>query len=232
MTLARTLALTPSGHLFLAPTADAVTLPPGLLARLEPAFARGVGHGLLELGLREVGTALPSEFAYWRDFAARYVTVLCTSMHGLPADGATDVGEVPPPPAEALAALVNSAPPMPGGEHLTAEVLADLWSKIDVAFRQERAHAKATLQEFLRTGNPAWHLVGRVHFNLAENRSDEEAPFAFIATYTTQLSAQGRAQHLPLGEALREYAGARNKSRLLALLKARAGGLGAVSMAA
>ena len=53
------------------------------------------------------------------------------------------------PPAEALAPLVNSAPPMPGGEYLTAEVLADLWSKIDVAFRQERAHAKATLQEFL-----------------------------------------------------------------------------------
>jgi non-specific serine/threonine protein kinase len=104
---------------------------------------------------------------------------------------------------------------MAGGEYLSAEVLADLWSKIDAAFRQERAHAKATLQKFLRTGNPAWHLVGRIHFNLAENRSDEEAPFAFIATYTTQLSAQGRAQHLPLGEALREYAGARNTSRLL-----------------
>jgi non-specific serine/threonine protein kinase len=58
-----------------------------------------------------------------------------------------------------------------------------------------------------------------VHFNLAENRSDEEAPFAFIATYTTQLSALGRAQHLALGEALREYAGTRNKTRLLALLK-------------
>jgi len=41
-----------------------------------------------------------------------------------------------------------------------------------------------------------------VHFNLAENRSDEEAPFAFIATYTTRLSAQSRAQHLPLAEAL------------------------------
>ncbi len=200
-------------------TADAVTAPPELSARLEPAFARGVGHGLLELGLREVGTALPSDLAYWRDFAARYVTVLCTSAHGLPEDGAADAGEVPPPPADALALLVNSAPPMPGGEYLTVEVLAGLWSTIDVAFRKERAQAKATLQEFLRTGNSAWHLVGRVHFNLAENRSDEAAPFAFIATYTTQLSAQGRAQHLPLGEALREYAGARNKSRLLALLK-------------
>jgi non-specific serine/threonine protein kinase len=115
---------------------------------------------LLELGLREVGTALPAEFAYWRDFAARYVTVLCTSTHGLPADSDADAGEVPPPPADSLALLVTSAPPMPGGEYLTAEVLADLWSKIDVAFRQERAHAKATLQEFLQTGNPAWHFVG------------------------------------------------------------------------
>jgi non-specific serine/threonine protein kinase len=42
-----------------------------------------------------------------------------------------------------------------------------------------------------------------VHFNLAENRGDEEAPFAFIATYTTRLSSQGRAPHLPLAEALR-----------------------------
>src|SRR5208282_4643224 len=79
--------------------------------------------------------------------------------------------------------------------------------------------AKQTLPEFLKGRNPAWHLVGRVHFNLAENRSDEEAPFAFLATYTTRLSAQGRAQHLPLGQALEEYAGAKNRTALLALLQ-------------
>jgi non-specific serine/threonine protein kinase len=60
--------------------------------------------------------------------------------------------------------------------------------------------------------------VGRVHFNLAENRRDEEAPFAFLATYTSQLSAHGRARHLPLGQALREYAGEAKKDRLLSLL--------------
>lgn len=194
-------------------------LPPDLSARLASAFDRGVGHGLLELGLREVGTALPVDFAYWRDFAARFVTVLCTSAHGVPEDAASDTTEVPLPAADALAMLVNIAPPMAGGEYLSAEVLCSLWSQIDAALREQRTQAKTTLQEFLRAGNSAWHLVGRVHFNLAENRSDEEAPFAFIATYTSQLSAQGRAQHLALGEALREYAGARNKMRLLALLK-------------
>ncbi len=219
MTVNRSPVITPHGHVVLAPTADAAVLPLDLLGRLESAFDRGVGYGLLELGLREVGTALPADFAYWRDFAARYVTVLCTSARGQPEDAAMDAGEVAAPPADALEALANSAPPMPGGEYLNAEVLAGLWSQIDVVFRRELARAKTTLQAFLRSGNPAWHLVGRVHFNLAENRSDEEAPFAFIATYTTQLSAQGRAQHQVLGEALREYAGARNKARLLALLK-------------
>ena len=57
-----------------------------------------------------------------------------------------------------------------------------------------------------------------MHFNLAENRRDPDAPFAFMATYTTQLSAQARAQHLPLGQALREYAGAANRAKLLSLL--------------
>ena len=56
-----------------------------------------------------------------------------------------------------------------------------------------------------------------MHFNLAENRKDDEAPFAFLATYTTRLSAQAKPQHLPLGQALREYAGARATS-LLSLL--------------
>jgi non-specific serine/threonine protein kinase len=57
-----------------------------------------------------------------------------------------------------------------------------------------------------------------VHFNLAENRKDEDAPFAFLATYTTRLSAAAKAQHLPLGKALQEYSGARNRERLLSLL--------------
>ena len=71
---------------------------------------------------------------------------------------------------------------------------------------------------FSRTLNPAWNLVGRVHFNLAENRRDPEQPFAFMATYTTRLSAQAKAQHVPLGQALREYAGAANRDALLSLL--------------
>ena len=89
---------------------------------------------------------------------------------------------------------------------------------MDKAFEIELSESKCSVQDFLKRRNPSWNLVGRVHFNLAENRKDAAAPFAFLATYTTRLSAHAKAQHLPLGEALREYAGAANKDRLLSLL--------------
>ena len=89
---------------------------------------------------------------------------------------------------------------------------------MDVAFDAELADAKLSVQGFLKSPHPAWNLVGRVHFNLAENRKDEDAPFAFLATYTTRLSATAKPQHVPLGKALQEYAGARNRERLLSLL--------------
>ncbi len=107
---------------------------------------------------------------------------------------------------------------MTGAEYLNVAVLADLWRDMDAAFDAELADARLSVQEFLKSRHPAWNLVGRVHFNLAENRKDEDAPFAFLATYTTRLSAEARAQHMPLGRALQEYAGAKNRERLLSLL--------------
>jgi UTP--glucose-1-phosphate uridylyltransferase len=47
-----------------------------------------------------------------------------------------------------------------------------------------------------------------------------DAPFAFVATYTTRLGAQAKAQHVPLGQALSQYAGARNKAALLESVQA------------
>jgi superfamily II DNA or RNA helicase len=113
---------------------------------------------------------------------------------------------------------VLTAPMMAGAEYLTQNVLRSLWRETGAALATSLAAANTDLQSFLKALNPAWNLVGRVHFNLAENRRDDGAPFAFLATYTTRLSAQARAQHMPLGEALREYAGPANRQKLLALL--------------
>ena len=206
----RSLVLTPQGHLRLAPSLEAQPLPQVLQRRLAAAFDRGAGHGLLQLGGGEVATALPAVFAYWRAFGARYVTSLCTSPQ-------TPEGAAIAAPGN-LRQTAEAAPPMTGAEYLTEEVLRSLWHEIGAALRAELDASKQPLQDFLKRLNPAWNLVGRVHFNLAENRKDEEAPFAFLATYTTGLSAHARAQHVPLAQALREYAGARNKAQLLSLL--------------
>ena len=206
------LALTPRGHLLFTGgttpgTADARS------RRLEDAFARSSGHGLLELGAAEVGTALPADLAYWRDVASRFVTAACAHP-----DVAALREPLPAPAPAELEALAAAAPPMTGAEYLSASVLHVLWTGIEAAFRTELAESKASVETFLQRKNPAWHQVGRVHFNLAENRRDEEAPFAFLATYTTQLSAAATPHHVPLGRALTEYAGSAHQARLLSLL--------------
>ena len=116
--------LTPRGLLILRQTEETLALESEPNSRLDKAFLRGPGHGLLCLGANEVGTALPPVLSYWREFGSRYVTALCA----LP-----DIGErltKPPIPVPANGELDNIAatvPPMTGAEYLTAAVLADLW---------------------------------------------------------------------------------------------------------
>ena len=205
--------LTPQGHVRLADDPVA-RLDAAIGERIAAAFARGSGHGLLHLGAAEVETPLPVVLAYWRDVGSRYVTAAA----GFPAADPGKAPRVPAPPVDALAKLAAAAPPMTGSEYLTADVLARAWSEMDDALHTALAESGQTLQSFLHARHPAWKVVGRVHFNLAEYRLDPETPFAFLSTYTTSLSRRGRAQHAPLGRALDEYAGAKNKARLLSLL--------------
>ena len=212
------LRLTPHGHLVAEDRDDAPEIDPKAATRLTEAFARGSGYGLVRLGAGEVGQTLPPAFVWWRQFAARYVGAVCLHSAGTDADTAAPLPTVPPPTEAELASLLLSAPMMAGAEYLTSDVLLALWDETTQAFGASFKAAKTGLQGFLTALNPAWNLVGRVHFNLAENRRDAEQPFAFMATYTTRLSAQAKAQHVPLGQALREYAGAKNRDKLLSLL--------------
>jgi superfamily II DNA or RNA helicase len=209
-----TLALSPHGRLTVVSVPDAPPLPLEVAQQLVVEGAQGSGRVLLGLGAEQVGAALPPVIAWWRDLAVRYLTALCT----LPEVAEHLPGRVPPPDAGELQALAWSAPPMDGAEYLSVAVLEQLWQELDAALHAELQASGQPLGVFLKARNPAWNLVGRVHVHLAENRRDEQFPFAFLATYTTRLSAQGKAQHRPLGEALREFAAAADKERLLALL--------------
>ena len=213
------LRLTPHGRLLLEAAEDAPILEEKVAARLAQAFAQGSGYGLMRLA-GEIGQMLPPTQIWWRDFAGRYVGALCVHAAGAAMDvrSSPALPALPPPTDAELASLVITAPMMPGAEYLTADVLQALWAELGEAFATSLAASRTDLQSFIKALNPAWNLVGRVHFNLAENRNDPDHPFAFMATYTTKLSAQARAQHLPLGQAMRDYAGAANRDKLLSLL--------------
>ncbi len=178
---------------------------------LIEALADSSGAGLLHLAACFMGKALPPTWAWWRDFAGRYLASACTAGDELPASLAA-------PGAPELAACITDAPPFAGAENLSVERLEALWNEIHAALRAALAKGE-TLAGFLAARHSAWHVVGRVHFNLAENRKDPAAPFAFLATYVSGLSAYGRPQHLPLSQALAEFAGVRRRAQLLSLLE-------------
>src|SRR5712675_256371 len=193
------LRLTPHGRLSAEDQDDGPEIDTAASIRLIAAFARGTGYGLVWLGAAEVGQALPPLFVWWRNFAALYVGSLCLHASGLEAEERVKLPSIPAPTAAELSSLVLTAPIMAGAEYLTEDVLLALWDEMEQAFAASLAAAKVGLQAFLTTLNRAWNLVGRVHFNLAENRRDPDQPFAFMATYTTRLSTQAKAQHVPLG---------------------------------
>src|SRR5205823_9910944 len=107
---------------------------------------------------------------------------------------------------------------MKGIEYLYLNILINIWQVLTAFLKQDLQDFGGPLEDYLEHYNPRWNLVGRVCFHLAENKNNEERPFAFLATYTTQLSERAAAQHLPLKNALQNYSGEKNHAALLALL--------------
>lgn len=193
------------------------TLPDGSLCeRVQRAFSASQAQGLLQLGARELASPLAPEFAWARDFACRYLTALC---HAPEISGGSELPTLPTPDTKEFAAATLEAPPMRGLEYLSPDCFVRWWQELDSLVHQEARASGLSARDYLHQLNPAWRTVGRVTFHLAENKRDPESPFAFLATYATRLSAQGKAQHLPLNRALQEYAGAKNRAALLALLQ-------------
>lgn len=108
---------------------------------------------------------------------------------------------------------------MRGGEYLDVQHLTALWLAMDISLEAELDRSGLDLDAYLARYDSRWRHVGRVHFNLAENRKDADKPFAFLATYVPGIGAGSMVRHAPLGAALREFAGVAAKAQLLKLLE-------------
>ncbi|MGO9112050.1 MAG: DEAD/DEAH box helicase [Thermoguttaceae bacterium] len=209
------LALTPSGRITLRQTVDSPeTQPGGQLNRVAKAFGTSQGEGLFWLATERFEGPLPPAFSYWRDFAVSYLTALCHT----PEIASLELEEIPPPTQAELATLILSVPPMQGAEYLSEATLLDVWKDLDAWVHEAIAAGGEGLSGFLKRRAALWHQVGRVCFHLAENRRSEDCPFAFLATYAPSVVSGSRVQYQPLSRALRELAGAKNKTALVRLL--------------
>jgi superfamily II DNA or RNA helicase len=207
-----TLLVTPSRRLRLVESPAAASLRPETAAAIAAAFARGPAHGLFHLGAVEADTELPAALGFFRDFARLFVTRLCAIGD---IEDRRDRVEVARPEVE-IERLAGAVPPVTGAEHIDPACLVAWWRDLEEVFRADARRHPGTIQSYLQAKNPIWSLVGRVYLHLAENRQDADHPFAFLATYTTRLSARARLQHQPLGQALRSFAG--DRAALLSLL--------------
>jgi non-specific serine/threonine protein kinase len=207
------LTITPSGHLRLQEQTGetAAALPKSLIA----AFEQSAAHGLLHLATHDLQTRLPPAYDFVRSFARTFLTRLCQAQ---PQEATAELPPTPTPAPAELASWILQAPPVTGLEYLLDETLVGWWTDLDTLVREEIRHFAGGAQAYLSEKNPLWRFVGRVTLHLAENKRDTEHPFAFLATYASRLSAQGRVLHEPLGRSLQQYAGAKNRQALLALL--------------
>jgi non-specific serine/threonine protein kinase len=164
-----------------------------------------------------LGRDLHPTLSYWRDIGQALVGRVCGALD--PIDPThKDSLVVPAPTTDEIEAYLQSAPPMQGAEFITPALLLELWIETGQALTLEAANFKEGVKGYLEEQNSAWNVVGRVCFHLAENKRDPHYPFAFMATYVHKVSKHAKPQHLPLGRALKDYAGAKNRKKLLALL--------------
>ena len=209
--------VTPSGRIeaWQGGPEDGLTVSGAVARRTIAAFEEGRGAGVLHLGVAELHSELPAPLSYWRDLGRSVVAQVCVALDPT----APKVFVSPEPGREELSTFLGAAPPMQGAELLTLALMQEIWSDVAAALEEKAARHEDGVQGYLRQHGSVWNVVGRVCFHLAENKRDPEFPFAFMATYVDRVSRQARAQHLPLGRALEQYAGARNRPKLLALLE-------------
>lgn len=174
-------------------------------------YKKDPDNWLLFLGFSDATVALPDSLDFWRRFSGLFVHYLRLTP---------DLEELRhrvqiPLPGQKIPQLLETLPAMIGGERINSDLMATFWSALNASFADSIKTFSGSVAEFIHHFAPNSHLLGRIYFHLVENK-DDDAPFAFLATYSTQMGGDGQSKHLPLKYALQEYQDDNNK--LLELL--------------
>ena len=207
------LGLSPTGILYFYDAEQSENISADVTEKIQSFFSINYSVGLLRLGLTHFNEPLPDSLSFWQQFSQIFIAQMCKHVSG---ENATipDIEF----PSDEINQLIFRAPFIRGIEYFNLDVAKLLWDGLHDALIVELESFDNNLNNYLSAWHATWSTVGKVCFHLAENKKNEDYPFAFLATYTTGLSKNANAQHLSLGTALETYAGKNNKSILLSLL--------------
>lgn len=187
-------------------------IPRGALPRLERAFSRSVGAGMLDLLRFGIPVGATPIFSWLsskaHDYLARYLQAIRR-------------GEAPPtlPSAEQqYADMLESMPPLYGSE-IGVGALKTWLASLLPALEEQASQENITPEAWLCQLGEGWKQLGALCFHLAENAGENanDYPFAFLATFIHKVGQDGQPKHAPLGLAAQLHAD--NRSALLDLLR-------------
>jgi hypothetical protein len=176
-------------------------------------FHAGGADWLFHLGFAPADLPLSESLGYWRRFAARFSQslALTADLESLREQANVPIAD------QVIEQFLDAAPLAPGFELLSSTRLMEIWGSLLAVFQGAVGNHEGTVASLLHGFRPDLEIAGRVFFHLVENAKGAH-PFAFLATYSTRVSTDGAARHLPLKHALQEMGD--DRPRLLDLLRA------------
>lgn len=166
---------------------------------------------LFFLGLLTQKGEMSESIGYLKKIAEFYITKLTKTVdiEILRDNVVIEINEVD------VETLLWSAPYIIGEEYLSKDWFINIWNCLNHTFSKIISTYNGTVEQFFASYNGNLHLIGRVFFHLVESKK-EEYPFAFLATYSSIVSSNGKSKHLPLKNALIEYG--KDSQKLLSIL--------------
>jgi len=174
-------------------------------------FIENANEALLYLGFLDKSVSMSDSLSFLRIIAAEFVKKLSMNpdIEVLREKVVIAIEE------RDIEHFLQRAPYLNGIEYLNQGWILDIWDRLNQEFRIRINAFNGSVAELFSAYSPNIHLVGRVFFHLVESKK-EEYPFAFLATYSADVSKEGKSKHLPLKNALVEYG--KNSRKLLQLL--------------
>lgn len=163
------------------------------------------------------------ELNYWLDFTRLFLTEFCSipdleTKIKTKSDQNSLLRKPPELKDDDLSRLLLTKPISLGSEYINENLISELWNQLHTSLIDQIIGSKQSLDDFFAIRHQGLSLQGRVWFHLAENKTSEETPFAFLATYSNKISETGKTQHLPLNRALEEYSAKKDNQILMRLL--------------